>query len=110
MLTPYSFVVSVLHSLPFSNSILFALFIFFFADWRKDHAVRALLLLFSIHPLLFFLWLNYEMVSVEAPLPILDFFTMSHMILMVPVSIIMCMLLLQGIVCGGKDGLFSTCL
>lgn len=85
MLTPYSFVVSVLHTLPFSNSILFALFMFFFADWRKDHAVRALLLLFSIHPLLFFLWLNYEMVSVEAPLPILDFFTMSHMILMVPV-------------------------
>ena len=85
MLTPYSFFVSVLHTLPFSNSILFALFIFFFADWRKDHAVRALLLLFSIHPLLFFLWLNYEMVSVEAPLPILDFFTMSHMILMVPI-------------------------
>lgn len=85
MLTPYSFFVSVLHTLPFSNSILIALFIFFFADWRKDHSVRALLLLFSIYPLLFFLWLNYEMVSVEAPLPILDFFTMSHMILMVPI-------------------------
>ena len=85
MLTPYSFFVSVLHTLPFSNSILIALFMFFFADWRKDHSVRALLLLFSIYPLLFFLWLNYEMVSVEAPLPILDFFTMSHMILMVPI-------------------------
>ena len=85
MLTLSSFFVSVLHTLPFSNSILIALFIFFFADWRKDQSVRALFLLFSIYPLLFFLWLNYEMVSVEAPLPILDFFTMSHMILMVPV-------------------------
>ncbi|MBP6370461.1 MAG: AraC family transcriptional regulator [Paludibacteraceae bacterium] len=84
MLTPYSFFVSVLHTLPFSNSILIALFIFFFADWRKDHTSRALLMFFVAHVLTFLVWLWYEIIIVDPPLPILDFFMMFYAMLLTP--------------------------
>lgn len=84
MLTPYSFFVSVLHTLPFSNSILIALFIFSFADWRKDHPTRALLMFFVAHVLTFLVWLWYEIIIVDPPLPILDFFMMFYAMLLTP--------------------------
>lgn len=85
MLTPYLFFVSVLHTLPFSNSILIALFIFFFADWRKDHSTRALLIFFVVHLLTFLVWLSYEIIIVDPPLPVLDFFMMYYAMLLTPI-------------------------
>lgn len=85
MLTLSSFFVSVLHTVPFSNSILIALFIFFFADWRKDQSTRALLIFFVVHLLTFLVWLSYEIIIVDHPLPVLDFFMIFYAMLLTPI-------------------------
>lgn len=84
MLNFSSFLISLLHILPFANSALIALFIFFFSDWRKNHSVRALLIFFIINPVIVLVWSGYEAVLANHQLPILDFLTMLFFMVKTP--------------------------